>query len=190
MTEQPLTPDARTRAADLYQAQARAVTSRLARRFSGTDPQLISDAVVQAILQLSAHPERYHPQRGSLRAFLTGAARRILATLLRSARRRHQREGKKASDPVTTAASAARNPLEELADREIATRLRQSLDLDPQEGAVLDLWLLGESDTRAYAAALGLATGTPEEQEEVVRRALARLRQRLHRLRERLRPED
>jgi hypothetical protein len=90
-----LTPDARTRAADLDQAHACAVTARLARRFPGTDPQLLSDATIRAILQLSARPERYHPHDGSLRAFLTGAARRLLATSLRADRRRRRREEKK-----------------------------------------------------------------------------------------------
>jgi hypothetical protein len=190
VAEEPLTPDARTRAADLYQAHAEAIANHLAFQFPGADPQTISDAVVRAILQLSARPERHNPQRASLETFLTGAAGRILTTLQRAEHRRRQREQKKRRDVVTADASAARGVVDELADRELAAQVQRSLDLNPEERIVLDLWLLGEREVGAFAAALGLTGRSLEEQEVAVRRVLARLRQRIHRLGSRLRQED
>jgi hypothetical protein len=190
VAEEPLTPDARTRAADLYQAYAEAIANHLAFRFPAADPQTISDAVVRAVLQLSARPERHNPQRASLETFLTGAASRVLTALQRAEHRRRQREQKKARDVVTADASAARCILDELADRDLAEQVKGSLDLNPEERSVLDLWLLGDREVGAFAAALGLTGLSLEEQEAEVRRVLARLRQRIHRLGSRLRQED
>jgi RNA polymerase sigma-70 factor (ECF subfamily) len=189
MPEVPLTPDARTRAADLFEAHADALACRLALRFPGADPQAVSDAVVRAVLLVSTRFERYDPGQGSLRSFLYGFARRILAGLLRSEERRRRHEQKKAIDPVTAEAAGGQSIPEELADRELAERVRASLRLGPEDQRVLDLWLSGEKDQGAFAAALGLEGRPEEEQAEGVRRALGRLRQRLHRARLRLRRE-
>jgi len=190
MGERPLTPDARSRAADLFETHAEAVARRLGARFPGADPQKVSDAVVRAILDLSEHPERHDAARAPLEAFLTGAAARVLRTLLRGDRRRRAREEKKAIDPVTAFVPAARSQLDELANRDLAERVREALRLTPEEDRALDLWLVGEKDLAAYVEALGL-TGLPQaEQAEEVRRVLARLRQRIHRSGLRLRPEE
>jgi RNA polymerase sigma factor (sigma-70 family) len=189
MAEQPLTPDARTFAADLFEEHAAAVVAGLSARHPTVDPQVIADAVVRAILDISAAPERLDARRGSLRSLLTGAARRALRDALRSQRRRQRREQKKAIDPVTAAASAARSPLDKLADRELVDRVRAALGLTPEEERALDLWLLGETDPAAFVTPLGLTGLSPAEQEGAVRRILARLRQRIHRLGQRFRQE-
>jgi hypothetical protein len=93
-------------------------------------------------------------------------------------------------DAVTADASAARDVLDELADHDLVAQVQRLLNLDPEERSVLDLWLLGDREVGAFAAALGLTGRPPEEQERVVRRVLARLRQRIHRLASRLRQED
>ncbi len=190
MGDEPLTPDARSLAADLFVDHAKPITARLAARFPGIDPQTISDAVIQAILELSSHFDCYDSQHGSLASFLSGAARRILGTILRTERRRRRREQKKAIDPVTAQAPAARSILEVLADRDLAEQVRTSLHLGPEESRALELWLIGERDIRAYAIALGLGSLTLLEQEKAIRRWLARIRQRLHRLGVRLRKEE
>jgi DNA-directed RNA polymerase specialized sigma24 family protein len=189
MAEQPLSPDARTLAADLFEQHAANVAARLAARCPAVDPQLIADAVVRAILDVSAVPRRHDAGRGSLRTFLTGAASRALRDTLRSQRRRQRRYQKKAIDPVTATASAARSLLDELADRELVGRVRASLSLTPEEGRALDLWLLGATDPAAFVTALGLTGLPPAEREEAGRRVLDRLRQRIHRLKERFRQE-
>jgi RNA polymerase sigma-70 factor (ECF subfamily) len=190
MSEPALPSDSRTCAADLFELHHRVVAGALSRRFPGADPQLISDALVEAVLQLSADLSRYDPARGPVRAFLIGAARRLLLTRLRSERRRREREQKKAIDPVTAEAAAARSPLEQLADRDLAEWALRELALADCDRRALDLWLLGETDEAAYAEALRLPALPPDERTTQVRRALARLRQRLHRLRRRLRPEE
>jgi DNA-directed RNA polymerase specialized sigma24 family protein len=189
MAEEPLSDDARVRAADLFETHAAAVNRALAARFPAADPQAIADATVWTILRVSIRFERYTPARGSVRSYLFGFARRRLAALLRAEHRRRQREQKKAIDPVTAAASGGQSTLEELADRDLAARLRASLNLSPEDERVLDLWLRGEVDEAAYAAALGMADRPPEEWAKPVGRALARLRQRLCRARQRLHPE-
>jgi RNA polymerase sigma-70 factor (ECF subfamily) len=189
MAEEPLTSDARTRAADLYAAHAEHIAGRLAAHHPGADPQMVSDAAVRAILLFTGKFERYDPQRGSPRSYLFGFARRVLAGLLRSERRRRRREKEKAIDPVTTFFPCGQPVLEALADRELAEQVRASLRLNPEDERVLDLWLQGEKDTGVYAAGMGLADRPPEEQAEAVGRALNRLRQRLHRARLRFRQE-
>jgi RNA polymerase sigma-70 factor (ECF subfamily) len=189
MGEEPLTSDARTRAAELYEAYAERIARRLAARLPGTDPQAISDAVVWAVMRASVRFDRFDPARGSLRAYLFGFARRRLAALLLSDQRRRRREQKKSIDPVTAEAPCGQSILDELADRELAEQVRASLRLRPEDQCLLDLWLRGEQDPRAWAAALGITDRPPEEQARAVERARDRLRQCLHRARQRFRQQ-
>src|SRR5262245_12978929 len=94
-------PDARTRAADLYVQHARPLGRLLARDFPNTDPQLIADAAVDAVLDLARNPDRFDPDRGSVRGWLFGAARRVLAKLIRGEQRRRRREREKSNTAVT-----------------------------------------------------------------------------------------
>jgi len=189
MSEPPLTPDARTLAADLFERFNVSIVEALARRHPKVDPQLLSDAFVWAVLQLSQDFGRYDPGRGSLRHFLTGAAQRVLRDMLRAELRRRRREKEKASGAVTAEASAARSFLEELADRELAEQARDAIALTEADRRVLELWLCDETDVAVYAAALDLTALPPDEQERTVARVLARLRQRAHRYGQRLRGE-
>ena len=224
MSESHWGPDPRTAAAELFRRFAPGLQRRLARANPGTDPDMVADAVVQAILQVSRrlppHPQPlapaagergeggalspeagarggrnpsasgYDPARGSLAAFLMGACRRVLARLLRAEARRRRREAKKRQLPVTRQTSAGRSPLEELADREEAERARAALAVSVQEQRVLDLWLGGEKDPAVYIRALGLEDRPEAEALAEVRKIQARLRQRLHRYRSRLRNEE
>ncbi len=189
MSASPLGPDARTLAADLFERFAAPVLGALARRYPHLDPQLLCDAFVRAVLQLSQNFGRYDPDRGSLRHFLAGAARRELRDLLRSEFRRRRREQEKMAGAVTGEASVARPFLEELADQELAQRARDAIALTEAERRVLELWLRDETDVAVYAAALDLTALPPDEQERTVARVLARLRQRAHRYGQRLRGE-
>jgi hypothetical protein len=174
----------------LFQRFAPGLQRRLARANPGTDPDLVADAVVQALLQVSRRWDSYDAARGPLAAFLMGACRRVLARLLRAEARRRRREAQKSHIAVTRQASAGRSPLEELADREQADRARAALAVSIEEQRVLDLWLSGEKDPAVYVRALGLE-GRPEADALAeVRKIQARLRQRLHRYRGRLRNEE
>jgi DNA-directed RNA polymerase specialized sigma24 family protein len=190
MNDPPLTPDARTLAADLFQAHAPRLVTRLTRAFPGTSQEAVYDCFVQALLQLSRKPECFDPSRASWAGFLYGAARRLLGRHLRAEQRRGQREQRNFEWYVTKGTPAARSLLEVLADHEEATRAREVIARSDVERRVLDLWLLGETDLRAFMEALGRPTLPPPEQEACVRRLLARLRQRLHRYRRDRKSED
>src|SRR5262245_31576596 len=112
MSDPPLTPDASTLAADLFEQHVDPVAAALARQFPGADPQLISDAAVKAVLDLARDASRYDSRRGSLQAFLRGAARRNLRKRLRSDERRRRCEQEKMIGPVTEGPSAGRSLLE------------------------------------------------------------------------------
>ena len=181
--------DPRTVAADLFERFHGPVLHRLVREQPGVDRDLLHDAFVQTLLQLSAHVERHDGRRGSPFAFLLGATRRTLAGLLRREQRRRRREEKKA-DAVTRNAAADRSLLEELADQELAGRLRAEIARTAEEGRALDLWLTGEADPDVYARELGLPDWPGERRRAHVRRLLARLRQRLSRAGRKLRAEE
>ena len=146
MDRPPLTPDARTLAADLFERYATPVVGRLTRAFPAADPATVCDAFVQAVLEISQDFGRYDPAQASLENFLARATRRTLGNLLRSERRRREREQKKMSGAVTAEASADRSVLERLADR-----AREAAAHNEGERRALDLWLLGERDPAAYA---------------------------------------
>src|SRR5947209_7215125 len=101
MDDLPLTPAARTLAADLYERFAVALTGRLARRYPLADPQQIADAVVRAVLYLARDFQRYDSRRGSLPGLLLAIARRLLEKSRLADERRLQREEEKARNPVT-----------------------------------------------------------------------------------------
>jgi DNA-directed RNA polymerase specialized sigma24 family protein len=186
VSDRPLTSDARLLAADLFEQHADAVVAWLARRFPGVDAALVHDGFVQALLDIARHPQRHEARRGSLRALLCGAARRVLIARLRAEQRRRRREDKKSADDVTRSAAAARSPLEEIAGREEAARAGAALARTEEERRILDLWLQGEADLAVHARALGIGDWPAAAQEKHLRRIHNRLRQRLHRYREHL----
>jgi hypothetical protein len=186
MDKLPLDLDGRTLAADLYNRFAPALSARLARRYPGMDPQRVADAVVMAILFLSRNFQRFNSRLASLQTFLLVIARRKLEKLLCADSRRTAREQQKARDAVTTEASAGQSLLDRLGDRELAERARREIARTDEERRVLDLWLAGETDPAAIAAALQL-DGPREQQAAHMATVLARLRQRIHRCRERYR---
>src|SRR2546423_4247620 len=69
MSESHPGPDPRTAAAELFRRFAPGLQRRLARANPGTDPDMVADAVVQAILQVSRrlppHPQPLAPAAGA-----------------------------------------------------------------------------------------------------------------------------
>jgi hypothetical protein len=187
--EVPLTPQTQTLAADRYERFATSLQGRLARTYPRADPQQVADALVGAILLLSRQFQRYDSNRGSLASFLFRIARRNLERLLLAEKRRLEREKKKSHLAVTGEASVGQSVGERLGDRELAARLRDEIAQTPEERRALDLWLAGETERLVIAAALQL-TGSREQQEAQVETLLARLRQRIHRCRQRYQRED
>jgi hypothetical protein len=190
MKDLPLTPDARTLAADLFQSHAPGIVARLTRAFPGAPKEAVYDCFVQALLQVSRKPQRFDPTRASWPTFLFAAARRLLGRHVRAEQRRRQHEQKKIDLDVTGGTSAARSLLEALADHEEAARARAAIARTDEERRAFDLWLLGETALIAFVQALGRFDLPAPEQEACVRRLLARLRQRLHRYRRERAAED
>jgi RNA polymerase sigma factor (sigma-70 family) len=188
--ENPLSFDQQTLAAQLYQLHVATVTRRLARRYQGVDGQLIADAFVRAVLQVSRHWETFDPKDCSPQTYLTGAAKRVLSRLLRGEQRRQAREEKKRQLAVTETPAVARSFLERLADREQYEVARGALARTPEELQLLDLWLEGNDDLDTHAAILGLAGCSAEQLQKAMETLHARFRQRLHRYRKALREKE
>jgi DNA-directed RNA polymerase specialized sigma24 family protein len=181
----PPSPDPRTLAADLFADHGNHVVGRLKRRYPEADAELCWDACTYAVLHVAGHFDRYDPNQASLTTFLTLVAKRRLQTMLKGERRRRAREQKKNAGAVTNDPPAAKSPLQELADRELAEAAKAEIAHTPEERLALELWLL-KADYPDYARQLCLNHLSEEEGRAHVERLLARLRQRLHRYRLRL----
>jgi hypothetical protein len=162
-----------TLAADLYERFSDALEARLARRYRGVDPQLVADAVVEAVLAAAA------PGGDTSELAVARHARDRLRLFLRSHSRRKKREEKS----VTTDLAAAPSPLDVLAVRELAARWRDAIATTDAERRALDAWLTGVTDP----AELGATLGTERED---AARVLARFRQRIKRERDRHQEEN
>ncbi len=157
-----------TLAAALYERHSDALEARLAGRYRGVDPQVIADAVVEAVLAAAK------PGGDACEWAMARHARDRLRVFLRSQTRRKRREEKS----VTTDLAAAPSPLEVVEVRELAATCRESIAATDDERRALDVWLSGVTDPAELASRLGI------EREEAVR-VLARFRQRIKRERDR-----
>ena len=173
MLPSPLNDDARTRVAELYQRHAVAVTDRLLARYRSADPQLVADAVVEALLRVAASGEHSAPN-GHLR--IARIARDRLRSKFRTDTRRKAREENYATDFVTEQGSGGPSTDDAASDREAATRFRDQIVSNHEEEIVLNAWLDGHTNPHEIAPRTGLASHT-------VKTILARIRKRISRLR-------
>jgi hypothetical protein len=174
------TPDRRTFAADLFEKYSDDVVQLLAQRNRGIDEADLHDAFVMALLQIAAKPEKFDASMDTQMVdFLAGAAQRSLLPILRSRKRRKNREEKKAV-LVAAEGSAARSQLEVIADAELAENARKVAETD-EERNVLRLWELCKSDEE-IATELGMGRTD-------VKLVRDRLTQRLRRLGHEIRDE-
>lgn len=180
-----------TASADLFTCHARSLTRQLVARFPSTDPDLIHDALVTALLDVAERPERFDPGRRSFSGYLHMVARADLLNLLEKLRRRRDHE--MVGDPVELEA-AGRNigartidPVgEESADREAAATLAQqamAVAQTEEERIVMQLMLDGERATEVFAKTLGLASLSPAARRAQVYAVKDRLTKRLRRRR-------
>lgn len=164
-----------------HSSVVRRLSSR--REFRLTDPQFLDDGVLDAIIELVAQPGGYNPALSrTLLRHLEMAAERNVRNLLRSVRRRRERERKAAKSAVELA-SPVGNALQADQDRRQAHDRDDALALlpDPTDRAVLDLMLRGERRTAAFAHVLGIAALPVPEQRRVVKRVKDRIRKVLER---------
>lgn len=165
--------DWRTLAANIFEYHEE-VLDRLACLNPSVDRDDLHDAFVKAILEIAAKPDKFDESRQTkIEDFLVGAAQRSLLGILRTSRRRKARDEKKAT-AVANEASAAREPVDVLADGELAQEARKVARND-EERNLLRLWELGHSD-----AEIAEQLAIKPEEAHVIR---DRLTQRLRRLR-------
>jgi DNA-binding CsgD family transcriptional regulator len=149
------------------------------------------EAAGEAVLSLIRNPAAYDPTRLGLFEYLCMAARGDLRNLLARERKHHR--GRVAWGIVEDAAGGG-NYLGRDEDPSLPLRLAEAAAMpqdpawaevyaaaSPAERRVLDLMAAGERSTADFAAALGLAERTKEEQEREVKRLKDRLKQRLKR---------
>jgi RNA polymerase sigma-70 factor (ECF subfamily) len=128
------------------------------------------DVVQDVFVDLWCHPQRYDPELGSFRTYLTLCGRHRAHDVLRSELRRAGREERHLQLlPVPREVSAA----EHLADAETASAVRDAVRrLPPDQRAVVELAYFGGLSYRDVARRIGIPEGTAKSR---VRLALARL---------------
>ena len=134
------------------------------------DRALAEEVLQEVFLRLWNEPERFDPDRGSLRSFLLAQCHGRAVDLIRSEEARRRREERQHRQP-----NVPRYDLEdEVMDVEIAGHVRDALALLPRnEREPIELAYFGGKSYREVAAALGQPEGTVKTR---IRSGLRRLR--------------
>jgi RNA polymerase sigma factor (sigma-70 family) len=156
------------------------LAAAVARGCRRADEQLIHDAVVDALLEYSEHPDRFDPsQHVPLEGFLSTAARRNILNAIRGERRRKEREQKVGSEKHEL--SVADDPVAGNIKQEDSARLaeRRAAILaaltNPTDRDVIVLWLDGMRESSAYAAVMHITHLPTDEQRAEVEREKERI---------------
>jgi len=154
--------------AEAYRRHAGAVYG-LAKRLLGNQAQ--AEEIVQEIfLRIWNQPERFDPERGSLRSFLLTQTHGRAVDLLRSESARRRREERDAAEPRPPVADIDR----ELWNLALTEHVRQALGaLHEGEREAIELAYFGGHTYREVAVMLGEAEGTIKSR---IRMGLKRLR--------------
>lgn len=162
---------------------------RLSARFPNV-PDLVEDAVSQALTAYVMNPQIYNPDLSPLFNFLIMAADRDLRNLLAAEKRRLKHEVVELDADVALdepgteyLADERANPERlDLDQDELEARIQQVLP-DPRDQKMLALMVEGERHTEAFAQILGITSLPLAEQRAVVKRHKDRIKQRLRRAR-------
>jgi len=149
-----------------YQEHGAAVYG-LAARLCG--PSAAEDVTQEVFLQVWRNPERYTPERGSLRTFLLTMAHHRAIDALRSTESRRRREDRSThgSDDVLVGVE------EQIADSDENEQIWLAVDtLPPQEREAIVTAFYGECTYREAAIILSVSEGTTKSR---IRSALRRL---------------
>jgi len=151
------------------------LVQEISRRFPRVDEQLVSDGVIDALLDYCACPAQFNSARDvPLDRFLAGAAWRNVGNLVTGEQRRKRRERKAGSkkreadvalDPV--ARNIRQEELQQIAEEKAA--LFAALD-DPKDKEILRLKLEGIRDTAEFARVLNITHLPVAQQREEVKR--------------------
>lgn len=141
----------------------------LARRVIG-DPTRAEEIVQEVFLRLWNQPERFDPERGSLRSFLLAQTHGRSVDLLRSDGARKDRETREAR----AAAEAGYDLEHEVWDLAVAERVRDAVQVLPEEERkAIELAYFGGRTYREVAVELGAPEGTVKSR---IRNGLKRMR--------------
>lgn len=141
----------------------------LARRVLG-DPGRAEEIVQEVFLRLWNQPERFDPERGSLRSFLLAQTHGRAVDLLRSDGARKAREGRDSR----AQAEAGYDLEHEVWDMAVAERVREAvMTLPDEERRAIELAYFGGRTYREVAVELGAPEGTVKSR---IRSGLKRMR--------------
>jgi RNA polymerase sigma-70 factor (ECF subfamily) len=153
---------------EVYRRHAGAVFG-LAKRLLN-DRAKAEEVVQEVFLRLWNQPDRFDPERGTLRSFLLAQTHGRSVDALRSDIARRRREERDARETAT----AGYDLDLEVSDIAMAEHVRLALEtLNPPERAAIELAYFGGRTYREVAAELGEAEGTVKSR---IRAALKRLR--------------
>jgi len=183
-----------TAPADLAELVLDPLAARLRSRFPDLgDPDLIDDAVTDAVLNYAERPEQFDPAKRGLFGYLEMSAVGDLKNALKTLRRRQGRE--QALDVVELPSdrrnrvTMVNDPSTTVEDEVVGSLARQRLLAQaraaaetPQDAKVLQLMIDGERKTDRFAEVLGLEGLDPNQRRRLVKRHKDRLKKRLERL--------
>ena len=153
---------------EVYRRHAGAVFG-LAKRLLN-DMAKAEEVVQEVFLRLWNEPEKFDPERGSLRSYLLAQSHGRSVDVLRSDVARRRREERDAREAATAGYDIDR----EVWDMAMAEHVRDALGaLHPSERAAVELAYFGGRTYREVAAELGEAEGTVKSR---IRSGLKRLR--------------
>lgn len=165
-----LVPGREEALAELYRRHAGPIRSVARRLLWSAD--LADETTQDVFLSLWLAPERYDPERGSLRAYLQVQARRRAVDLARSETARRRREESPAGRAVLAIPEAAVE--ERVIDLTTARAVHRVVaDLVPAEREAIELAYFGGHSYRQVAVLLGQPEGTVKNR---IRAGLRRMR--------------
>jgi RNA polymerase sigma-70 factor, ECF subfamily len=174
-----------TAPAELVEALLEQLLDRLTKKYPKLhDPDLLYDAVTDALMSYIKRPAQFDLGKRSLIGFLVMSAEGDLRNALAKGKRLRQKEIALGDVELGVAAgnSGVRDENSETESK--GEKLRQALPRifgNPKDLVMVELMIAGERATAAYARVLGLQNLPPEQQRREVKRHKDRLKKRLER---------